>query len=209
MLYGSFKVTRTVAAGAIAVGVAVAISSFGVVRAAHESPDKKKTAFSCSSGTACLTAESGGASTYALYASGLSANTIQAETSATNGDSAIAGIATEMSGRAEGVYAASNSGDGLYAITNASGGSGAGYAGVYGLSSTASGVLGRDQFQKSGLCRRRGDRRRHERRFAPGVRLRNGRRLRGRRLRQLKLQRDDYGREGPGEAAKFERAPRP
>jgi hypothetical protein len=142
MLFGSFKVTRMAAAGAIAVGVAVAISSFGVVRAAHESPDKKKTAFNCSSGTACLTAESSGGSTYALYAKGVSANTIQAETSATNGDSAIAGIATEASGRAEGVYAASNSGDGLYAITNASGGSGAGYAGVYGLSSSANGVLG-------------------------------------------------------------------
>ncbi|HXB84334.1 MAG TPA: hypothetical protein VNU22_13370 [Candidatus Acidoferrum sp.] len=143
MFHGSsFKPAGTVAVGAIAVGIAVAISSFGVVRAAHFSPDKKKTTFSCSSGTACLTAESSGGSTYALYAQGVSANTIQAETSATNGDSAIAGIATEMSGRAEGVYAASNSGDGLYAITNASGGSGAGYAGVYGLSSSANGVLG-------------------------------------------------------------------
>jgi hypothetical protein len=143
MFYGSFKLTRTAAAGAIAVGVAVAISSFGVVRAAHVSPDKKKTTFSCSSGTACLTAESSGGSTYALYAQGVSANTVQAETSATNGDSALAGISNATSGRAEGVYAASNNGDGVYAITNAPlGTAGAGYAAVYGLSSTANGVVG-------------------------------------------------------------------
>ncbi|MGA8383919.1 MAG: hypothetical protein WCE97_11330 [Candidatus Cybelea sp.] len=142
MFYGSFKLTRAGAAGAIAVGVAVAISSFGVVRAAHYSPDKKKTTFSCSSGTACLAAESSGGNTYALYAQGVSANTVQAETSATNGDAAIAGISNATSGRAEGVYAASNNGDGVYGITNGSGSGSTYYAGVYGLSSTAFGVFG-------------------------------------------------------------------
>ena len=144
MFHDSFKLTRTAAAGAIAVGVAVAISSFGVVRAAHVSPDKKKTTFSCSSGTACLTAESSGGSTYAMYAQGVSSNTIQAETSATNGVSAIAGISNATTGRAEGLYGASNNGDGLYAITNAPLGSGGGpgYSAVYGLSSTANGVVG-------------------------------------------------------------------
>jgi hypothetical protein len=142
MFHASSKLTRTVAAGAIAVGIAVAISSFGVVRAAHVSPDKKKTTFSCSSGTACLTAESSGGSTYALYAQGVSANTIQAETSATNGDSALAGISNATSGRAEGVYAASNNGDGVYGITNANSNSTTIYAAVYGLSSSTYAVFG-------------------------------------------------------------------
>ncbi|MFY9738126.1 MAG: hypothetical protein WAK11_03645 [Candidatus Cybelea sp.] len=143
MFYGSFRLTRTAVAAAIAVGITVAISSFGVVRAAHVSPDKKKTTtFDCSSGTACLTAESSGGNTYALYAQGVSANTVQAETSATNGDSAIAGISNATSGRAEGVYAASNNGDGLYGITNGSSTGSNYYAGVYGLSSTAYGVFG-------------------------------------------------------------------
>jgi hypothetical protein len=139
MFHAWFKPTRSTAAGAIAIGLAIAISSFGVVRAEHYSP-QKKTTFSCSGGTACLTAQSSGANTYALYADGVSANTIQAETSATNGDSAVAGISNATSGRAEGLYGASNTGDGIYGITNA--GSSSGYAGVYGLSTNSYGVFG-------------------------------------------------------------------
>jgi hypothetical protein len=131
---------NALSASAIAVGIAIAISSFSVVRAEHYSPNKQKTTFDCSSGTACLTAESTGGNTYALYAYGVSANTIQAETSATNGNSAVAGITTASSGRAEGIYGASNTGDGVYGITNGS--SSSDYAGVYGLSSTAYGLFG-------------------------------------------------------------------
>jgi hypothetical protein len=134
------KPNRSSAANAIAVGIAIAISSLSVVRAEHYSPDKKKTSFNCSSGTACLTAQSSGSSTNAIYANGVAANTIQAQTSATNGDSAVAGIATASTGRAEGIYGASNTGDGIYGITNVPN-SNLG-AGVYGLSSTAYGVVG-------------------------------------------------------------------
>lgn len=141
MFQSRFKLARAAAACAIAIGIVVAASSLGVVRAERFSPDKKsKTSFKCSSGTACLTADSTGAYTYAISAVGASANTIQAQTGATNGDSAIAGIATSSSGRAEGVYAASNNGDGVYGITNTSS-----YAGVYGLSTNGYGTYGQSK----------------------------------------------------------------
>jgi hypothetical protein len=144
MFHSRFRMNRTVAAAAIAVGFAIAFSSLGIVRAEHFSPDKKaKTTFNCSTGTACLTANSTGSRTWALYATGTSDDALHAVTSATNGTSGLAGIATGTSGSAHGVYGASSNGDGVYGTSSSPAENTADVsAGVYGVStSNGSGVI--------------------------------------------------------------------
>jgi hypothetical protein len=116
-------------AGAIAVGIAVAISSFSVVRAEHYNPDKKKTDFKCSSGVACLTASSTGTNTWGIYVKGQTIDAIHAETTSTTGDSGVAGLSLGTSGNGHGVYGSSTNGDGVYGVTNANASS---TTGVYG-----------------------------------------------------------------------------
>jgi hypothetical protein len=140
-----FKLTRTAAVSALAVGVAIALSSFSVVRAEHSSPAKKVTSFNCSSGTACLTAASSGGSTWALYAESTSVDAVHAVTSATGGTSAVTGIAQGTTGVAQGVYGSSNNGDGVYGASSAPPKGSIGYSGVFGISNTTgtgSGVVG-------------------------------------------------------------------
>ncbi len=127
----AFKVTRTVA-GTLAVGIAIAISSFGVVRAEHAKPDKSKV-FTCSVGTACLEGHSTGNSLGIL---GISAGTaIEGLTSATNGNAAVAGLSYGTSGGGAGVYGSSSGGPGVYGISPAN-------QGVYGSSSSGYGIEG-------------------------------------------------------------------
>jgi hypothetical protein len=126
----SFNLSRTATASAVAVGMAIAISSFSVVRAEHFNPDKKKTSdFKCSTGTACLSAESTGASTWGIYAKGKTIDAVHAETTSTKGDSGVAGLSLGTSGNGHGVYGSSANGDGVYGTTD---------------TVEASGVYGRD-----------------------------------------------------------------
>jgi len=127
MFQYTFKLTRTATAGAIAVGIAVTVSSIGIVRAEHYAPDKKN--YTCSSGTACLTADSTGGSTWGIYAEGASNDALHAITSSTKGDSGVAGISLGTSGNGHGVYGNSHNGDGVYGDSNATQASG-----VYGVS---------------------------------------------------------------------------
>jgi hypothetical protein len=120
--------------GALFVGVAVAISSLGIGRAEHVTPDK---VFKCSTGTACLTGDSGGSKTWGIYAESTSDDALQAVTSTTAGNSAVAGISTGTSGNGHGVYGRSSNGDGVH-------GSSSSANGVYGVTTSdfGAGVYG-------------------------------------------------------------------
>jgi hypothetical protein len=129
---------RNSAVGLIAVGLAMAISSFSIVRAEHVNPDRSKT-FNCSSGTACVQGDSSGSTTYGLYGDSSSADGVHGVTGSTNGASAVAGIATATSGHAHGVYGRSSTGNGvegystsLIGVAGYSTDSPSGGAGVYG-----------------------------------------------------------------------------
>ncbi len=116
MFLSSLKPNRAAAAGALAVGIAIAASSVGIVRAGIVNPDKSKT-FTCSSGTACVTGNSTGSSTYGVYGESTGADGVHGVTKSTNGNSAVAGIASGTSGNAHGVYGRSANGDGVYGVT--------------------------------------------------------------------------------------------
>jgi hypothetical protein len=126
----TFEFIPTARVGAIAVGIAVAISSLGVVRAEYFSPDTKKTTtFRCSTGIACLVAASKGTTTWGIYAKGKTIDAIHAETTSTKGDSGVAGLSLGTNGNGHGVYGSSTNGDGVYGTTD---------------TTKASGVYGRD-----------------------------------------------------------------
>jgi hypothetical protein len=132
---------RTGIVGAIAVGMAIAISSFSVVRAEHMKPDKSKT-YSCSSGTACVEGNSTGGSTWGVYGMGAIGDGVHGITSSTNGNSGTSGISTGTTGSANGVYGRSSNGPGVYGI--ATGEVGTAVGGVEGRTSSAgqNGVYG-------------------------------------------------------------------
>jgi hypothetical protein len=125
-------------AGSLAAGFAIAVSSFGVVQASRAIGASSVT-YSCSSGTACITAKSTGSGTWAVYGTGSSADGVHGVTASTNGQSGVSGIATGTSGSAHGVYGRSANGVGVYGTTSAL----LSY-GVEGITGTggASGVIG-------------------------------------------------------------------
>jgi hypothetical protein len=104
-----------ITASALAVGTAIAISSFTMVRAEHANPARSKS-FNCSSGTACLQGRASGSSTLGIL--GISgAIAVEGLTNATNGDSAIAGVQLASAGGGAGVYGSSAAGPGVYGIS--------------------------------------------------------------------------------------------
>jgi len=130
-----FELTGPAKAGAIAVGIAIAISSFGVVRAEHYAPDKKKTVFNCNSGTACLTGNSTGSETWGVFGAGASADGIHGITNSTSGSSGVAGIQIGSAPNGHGVYGKSSAGIGVYGTSSTN-------VGVYGTSAGFDGVEG-------------------------------------------------------------------
>jgi hypothetical protein len=117
------KVNRAALAGTLAVGMAIAISSFTVVRAEHAQPAKgKKTVFPCSAGTACLTGSSTGPSTTGVEGTSASATGVVGTTGSTGGDSGIAGISSGTSGHGYGTYGRSSNGSGVYGSSSATNG---------------------------------------------------------------------------------------
>ena len=128
---------RVAVVGMIAVGMALAISSFSIVRAEHVNPDKSKT-YTCSSGTACIQGKSSGSSTWGVYGVGAIADGVHGVTSSTNGNSGTSGISTGMSGSAHGVYGRSSNGQGVYGTSSSDNGveghsTGSGASGVAGI----------------------------------------------------------------------------
>jgi hypothetical protein len=102
-------------ASALAVGTAIAISSFSMVRAEHPQPAKGKS-FNCSSGTACIAGHASGGSTLGVLGTS-GAIAIEGLTNATNGDSAIAGVQVASTGGGAGVYGSSNGGPGVTGVS--------------------------------------------------------------------------------------------
>lgn len=126
----------------MAIGGVLALSSIGVVRAEHVQPDKKKTVFSCSSGTACLAGESTGSGTYGVYGTGTADDGGHFTTSSTSSVSGVSGIASASSGTAHGVYGRSTAGIGTEGETESTD-TGSGIAGVFGTSSASTnGAIG-------------------------------------------------------------------
>jgi len=114
---------------AIALGLVVAVSCVGVVRAERAKPagsiDK-----SCSSGTACVEGDSSGSTTWGVYGIGSSYDGVHGVTSTTSGNSAVAGISQGTTGDGNGVYGRSSNGPGVYGTSTSS-------YGVYGVSSAS------------------------------------------------------------------------
>jgi hypothetical protein len=113
MFQSTLRLNRSAVAGASAIGLAVAISSFTVARAERAKADNSKT-YSCSTGTACLEGSSTGGSTTGVEGTSTKANGVEGTTTATNGDSAVAGISSGATGHANGVYGRSSNGPGVY-----------------------------------------------------------------------------------------------
>ncbi len=123
--------------GIVAVGVAIALSSFTIVRAERANPDKRMT-YRCSTGTACVEGSSTGSSTWGVYGTSVSADGIHGVTSATNGNSGTSGISTATTGSAHGVYGRSSNGQGVYGTSSSNNGveghsTGSGSSGVAGI----------------------------------------------------------------------------
>jgi hypothetical protein len=133
----------------ITIGAAIAIATVGVVRAERLMPDLSEI-FKCSTGTACVTGKSTGASTWGVYGTSVNADGVHGITDS-SANSGVAGFANNASG-GHGVFGSSKAGDGVHGQTYtttgnsgvaglASGTSGNGY-GVYGNSSNGIGVYG-------------------------------------------------------------------
>ena len=131
------RLDRVAVVGMIAVGMAVAISSFSIVRAERANPDKKKT-YSCSSGAACVEGSSSGPMTWGVYGVGAITDGVHSVTSSTNGNSGTSGISTGMTGSAHGVYGRSSNGQGVFGTSSSNNGveghsTGSGGSGVAGI----------------------------------------------------------------------------
>jgi len=120
MFQSLFRLNRVTVVGAIAVGMAVAVSSFGIVRAERVQPDKSKT-YSCSSGAACVEGKSTGTNTAGVYGTASIADGVHGVTSGA-GSSGVSGISIGTAGTAHGVYGRSSNGQGVYGTSASSNG---------------------------------------------------------------------------------------
>jgi len=100
--------------------MAVAVSSFGIVRAERVQPDKSKT-YSCSSGAACVEGKSTGTNTAGVYGTASIADGVHGVTSGA-GSSGVSGISIGTAGTAHGVYGRSSNGQGVYGTSASSNG---------------------------------------------------------------------------------------
>ncbi|MFZ0574994.1 MAG: hypothetical protein WA304_05755 [Candidatus Cybelea sp.] len=137
MILSTFRPSRIAVAGMVAVGMAIGVSSLGIVRAEHVTPDKSKI-YRCSSGTACVEGSSTGSSAWGVYGTGTTADGVHGVTSTTNGNSGTSGISTGTSGQGHGVYGRSSNGQGVYGTSSSNNGveghsSGSGGSGVAGI----------------------------------------------------------------------------
>jgi hypothetical protein len=120
MFQPEFRLNRVASMGAIAIGMAVAVSSIGIVRAEHAKPDKSKT-YSCSTGAACVEGRSTGSSTAGVYGTASIADGVHGVTTGA-GSSGVSGISTGTTGTAHGVYGRSSNGQGVYGTSSSSNG---------------------------------------------------------------------------------------
>jgi hypothetical protein len=134
MIERSHQTHRFLSIGAIAVGFAVAVFSFGIVRAELVRLDSK-VRYSCSSGTACVEGSSTGRGTWGLYGAGTKDDGVRGVTSTSSGGNGVSGLATGTSTTANGVYGEAKNGNGVYGASAAG-------VGVEGVGSSTVGVEG-------------------------------------------------------------------
>ena len=144
MFQFTFERNRTAVVGAIAVGMAIALSSFSIVRA-ERAKSNGSVSYSCNTGSACVEGNSTGKGTWGIYGVGTKDDGVRGVTMTAKGGNGVTGVATGSSTTASGVYGNSKSGNGVYGrSTNAYGvyGTSTNVDGVYGTSSNSSGVYG-------------------------------------------------------------------
>ncbi len=117
----AFRANRTAIAASLAIGLAITISSFSVVRAEHAKAANNIT-YTCSGGTACVESNASGNKTWAIYGTGTQDTAITGSTNTTNGNSGVAGISTGIyEGTGHGVYGRAANGQGVYGTSSAGG----------------------------------------------------------------------------------------
>jgi hypothetical protein len=136
----TFRLNRTVL-GVIAVGIAIAVSSFSAVRA-ELVQRLNRVIYNCSSGTACVEGSSTGTSTWGVYGTATKSDGVHGVTSSTTGGSGVTGISKGTSGKGSGVIGKSSNGDGIYGTTSAANSSGVSGISTVTSTTTSYGVLG-------------------------------------------------------------------
>jgi len=148
MIQRWYRTNRVFLVGLIAVGFAVAISSFGVVRAEHAKPNSS-VSYSCNTGSACVEGSSTGTGTWGVYGVGSKDDGVRGVTTTSSGGNGVTGMATGSSTSGSGVYGKALHGDGVYGSSSGQNQSGVygqntstyGF-GIYGSSPNAYGVYG-------------------------------------------------------------------
>jgi hypothetical protein len=108
MYKATFRLRSLLVVSMVAIGAVIALSTFGVVRA-----ELARQNSSCASSGYCLVWKNTG-SGGGIQGQGTSGNGVEGTTTSTTGNSAVAGIATNPSGSAHGVYGRSSNGQGVY-----------------------------------------------------------------------------------------------
>jgi len=98
-----------------AVGAAVAISSFGIVRAELLGPDAGKV-YHCSTGTACVGGSSTGGATWGVWGIAPTDGVVGVTTS-TSGKAGVRGLSAGTTGLADGVFGKSSNGNGVVGVS--------------------------------------------------------------------------------------------
>jgi hypothetical protein len=116
-----FRPNRTAVVGAIAVGVAIATSSFSIVRAEHANP-AGSVSYTCGSGKACVEGDSTGSTTGGVSGTAAKSDGVHGLTDATNGSAGVTGVSKSGLGSGYGVYGKSSNGQGVYGISSSGNG---------------------------------------------------------------------------------------
>jgi hypothetical protein len=108
------SISRRTVVGAVLIGITVAVSSLGIVRAERDGITRDVKVYSCSSGSACLEGKATGHNTFGVWGNSSAGTGVQGNSSATNKNSGVAGISSATSGTGYGVYGRSSNGPGVY-----------------------------------------------------------------------------------------------
>jgi hypothetical protein len=120
-MFESLRRSRAIL-GMVAVGAAVAVSSFGIVRAERPNPDAGKI-YHCSSGTACVGGSSTGGGAWGVWGIAPTDGVVGVTTS-TSGKAGVRGLSTGTTGLADGVFGKSSNGNGVVGVSLAKAASG-------------------------------------------------------------------------------------
>jgi hypothetical protein len=114
MLSVTINISGRAVAGAALIGITVAISSLGIVRAEREGirPDTK--VFNCTSGKACVEGNATGKNSEGVFGNSASGTGVQGNSTATNSNSGVAGVNSATTGTGYGIYGRSSNGPGMY-----------------------------------------------------------------------------------------------